>query len=412
MVRDDVYRVERVLADGPGGRTELVSMEDEDGLLVRKRIPLELANASAWATLMGMSEPLLPRIESLYQMPDELVVVYEYVPGFSLAQLVENHGPLPRTLIESVMGDLCHAVGCLHARGIVHRDITPNNVIVDEQLNSHLVDLGIARQWSDGRAKDTTTLGTWGFAAPEQFGFAQTDARSDVYSLGRLLGYLLTGVRPSDEGYDTALAKLPTEGAALAVVARKASSFEPSARYQSAEELDEAVRTADLQAVDEPKAPVEERSGTAASQSAKAMGLRDEGAGLGNVSEDASRLRRVAEFLQSLRSMNAPTLVGLLLFWGALASLALLFMNVSIDSVLTGKPVWGPAEHTMSVVCSVALGFIGREAYLAALHRGRYARPRRPIVELLKRICFIIAITFIIMCIVAILLPNGKQLSQ
>jgi uncharacterized protein (TIGR00255 family) len=72
LVRDDAYVVERVLADGPSGRTEIVSLDGE-GPLVRKRIPLAIANASAWAAAMEADEPLLPRIESLYRMPDVLV---------------------------------------------------------------------------------------------------------------------------------------------------------------------------------------------------------------------------------------------------------------------------------------------------------------------------------------------------
>jgi len=84
-------------------------------------------------------------------------------------------------------------------------------------------------------------LGTYGFASPEQFGFAQTDARSDVYSLGRLLGYMLTGVYPDDKRYGQLLADPHVVPSQLKSVIDRACSFEPSARIQSADELRRAI---------------------------------------------------------------------------------------------------------------------------------------------------------------------------
>ena len=125
----------------------------------------------------------------------------------------------------------------------MHRDISPTNVIVAAD-GAHLIDLGIARFRSEDVTHDTTQLGTRGFASPEQCGYAQTDARSDVYSLGRILGYLLTGVRPETPDtaeYERALA----DGSVVSPEARKivcrASALEPSARYQSAAALAAAL---------------------------------------------------------------------------------------------------------------------------------------------------------------------------
>ena len=90
----------------------------------------------------------------------------------------------------------------------------------------------------EGASKDTTSLGTWGFASPEQYGFAQTDARSDVYSIGRVLGFALTGVRPDDEAYEQILKKnIDNAPATLVHAITRACSFEPSARFQSAAEM-------------------------------------------------------------------------------------------------------------------------------------------------------------------------------
>ncbi|HJA28882.1 MAG TPA: serine/threonine protein kinase, partial [Candidatus Olsenella pullicola] len=158
-----------------------------------------------------------------------------------------------------LVAQLCEAVAALHAHGIIHRDISPTNVIVAAD-GAHLIDLGIARFRAEGATHDTTQLGTPGFAAPEQHGFAQTDARTDVYSLGRVLGYLLTGVRPEMPDaaeYEQALADEKIVSPQMRAVVERASAFEPSARYQSAAELARALGAE----VADTAAPVVEREG-------------------------------------------------------------------------------------------------------------------------------------------------------
>lgn len=239
---DDAYRVERVLARGAGGVTELVTL-DGSGPFVRKRIPSQLARRGVWGTLAECDCLRLPRVEASYEMPDEFVVVCDYVPGENLEQIVSARGRLPEGEACGIVSQLCEAAAALHAHGIVHRDISPRNVVVAAD-GAHLIDLGIARFRSAGATHDTTQLGTPGFASPEQHGFAQTDARSDVYSLGRVLGYLLTGVMPDVPEAAEYERTLRDEGVvrpeARAIVER-ASAMEPSARYQSAEELAAAL---------------------------------------------------------------------------------------------------------------------------------------------------------------------------
>ena len=230
---DDAYHVERVLASGAGGTTELVTL-DGSGPFVRKRIPAKLARRGVWATLVECDSARLPRVEATYEMPNEFVVVCDYVPGENLEQLVATRGHLDKAAALQIVAQLCEAVGALHARGIIHRDISPTNVIVAAD-GAHLIDLGIARFRVEGATRDTTQLGTYGFASPEQYGFAQTDARSDVYSLGRMLGYLLTGVAPAEgEKYEAALEDDSLVPPDLRAVIQRASAMEPSARYQSA----------------------------------------------------------------------------------------------------------------------------------------------------------------------------------
>lgn len=237
---DDAYHVERVLASGAGGTTELVTL-DGSGPFVRKRIPAKLARRGVWASLVECDSARLPRVEATYEMPREFVVVCDYVPGENLEQLVAARGRLGEKDALQIVIQLCEAVGALHAHGIIHRDISPTNVIVAAD-GAHLIDLGIARFRVEGATRDTTQLGTYGFASPEQYGFAQTDARSDVYSLGRMLGYLLTGVMPAEgEKYEAALEDDSLISPDLRAVIQRASAMEPSARYQSAEAFAAAI---------------------------------------------------------------------------------------------------------------------------------------------------------------------------
>jgi hypothetical protein len=240
MGLDDSYRVERVLADHPSGVTELVTL-DGSGPFVRRRIPFKIARRDVWARLGSCDSPRLPRVQATYELPDTFVVVCDYVPGPTLEQLVGSSGPLDPHRACEVALDVCEAAGELHAHGIVHRDISPGNVIVAAD-GAHLIDLGIARLVVEGASHDTMALGTWGFASPEQYGFAQTDARSDVYSIGRLLGYMVTGLTPGSDDYEVALADGERVPANVRAVVSHACAFEPSARYQTASELAESLR--------------------------------------------------------------------------------------------------------------------------------------------------------------------------
>lgn len=403
MVRDDAYRVVRVLADGPSGKTELVTFDGE-GPLVRKHIPNEIANASAWAAAMELDEPLLPRIESLYRMPDELVVVYEYVQGESLAQTVRTSGARSPERAVEIVCDVCKAVGALHGRGVVHRDITPGNVILAAD-GAHLVDLGIARQQVAGQSHDTTRLGTWGFAAPEQYGFAQTDARSDVYSLGRLLGYALTGIEPDADNFEAVLYDPSQTDERLAQVVRKATSFEPSARYQSAAELATAARAA-LRSTHADATDRHESMPAASSDTSP---------------EGPSPTMRAPYWWQSAQdlakrmSVAAQTFSGASLLARILAIAAwivdgffvLVILLTDLDALIKSDPPYGPAQYAMSVTVIGACFVLAREVYCVATRTGTYAESTKRAVQFITLLCKLTAIVFIALFIEALLLPGG-----
>lgn len=238
---DDAYHVEQVLARGPRGVTELVTI-DGVGPFVRKKIPTVLAQRGVWSALGGSTCPRLPRIEATYELPDCVAVVLDYVPGPTLEQVVAERGRLQQNEAVNLAQQICEAVQELHRLGILHRDLTPANIIVADD-GAHIIDLGIARPLTDtaNRNRDTTALGTYGFASPEQYGFAPTDVRSDIYSLGRILGFMLTGVYPDDTRYTPLLSDDLHVTPRLRAIVERATAFEPSARYQNVTQFAQAL---------------------------------------------------------------------------------------------------------------------------------------------------------------------------
>lgn len=140
-----------------------------------------------------------PRLATVFSVADEgdhIVILQDYISGISLRELLEQAGPLPPDEARRIALEVCEGLCTLHKSGIIHRDITPNNVILSSGGGAVVIDYGIARAYEEGRATDTVVLGTPGYAAPEQFGFSQSDARTDVYALGVLLNVMLTGELP------------------------------------------------------------------------------------------------------------------------------------------------------------------------------------------------------------------------
>lgn len=264
MSIDDAYSVDRVLAEKPMGITECVSI-DGSGPYVRKKIPRALVNRTMWAQLASCKSLRLPQVLTTYELPDYFVVVYDYVPGDTLEHIVSAQGGMSAPEAIETAQEIAEALEDLHAHGIIHCDISPANIIIAAD-GAHVIDLSIAQVTHGAQygAQDgvlyptgqippdkTATLGTWGFASPEQYGFARVDERSDVYGLAKLLGYMLTGAFPNDAAYDAKLGAGVNSADAWAAVApalagivQKGSAFEPSARYQTMGEFGEALRVA------------------------------------------------------------------------------------------------------------------------------------------------------------------------
>jgi len=160
-----------------------------------------------------------------------VLVLEEYISGETLGSVLKK-GRLTIREARSLMLQLCQGLSVLHDLGIVHRDIKPDNVILQGD-RAVLVDFDAARLYEPGTAIDTQVLGTVGYAAPEQFGISQSDMRTDIYALGVLLNVTLTGHHPS-MGH-------PTSGAIRKIIQR-CTMTNPEDRFQTVKQVAHALR--------------------------------------------------------------------------------------------------------------------------------------------------------------------------
>jgi len=214
------------------GETFLLSEKDSGDLFVLKKCrKSELAAVNEAELLGGLRHKGLPNYEKVIEDENELFVSRRYINGITLDEYMERETVKDTALIVNTMISLCDILAFLHSQpaSIIHRDIKPSNIIICPEENAvTLIDFGISRKFSADSKTDTVYFGTQDFAPPEQYGFAQTDCRSDIFSLGVVLRYWLTGTADRNaEISDKALARITAKCTALA----------PEARFQSAAAL-------------------------------------------------------------------------------------------------------------------------------------------------------------------------------
>lgn len=149
--------------------------------------------------IKSISNRHIAKIVDFASVGNDLYAVSLYVQGDTLKTFVEkNHGLSDRDTAD-IASQLCNGLKELHERGIIHRDINPNNIIIQDDMTAVIIDFGISRFQKMYQSRDTQILGTQGYAAPEQFGFNQTSDKSDIYSLGVVINYMKTGQLPSEK---------------------------------------------------------------------------------------------------------------------------------------------------------------------------------------------------------------------
>lgn len=236
------YEAIECLAHTDAGMTLLVESKKADVYYVTKCYTDRtfLSHATEADILKKLEHPGLPRFVGEYENEHMLCVVREYVRGIPLDRYAAQH-TLSELQTVSFASALCDILSYLHRQTppIIHRDIKPQNLIVDKKGRLNLIDFGISRAYDKTAAEDTVCYGTKHFAAPEQYGFAQTDTRTDIFSLGVLIGWLLTG----ESELKSMFSKIKNRR--LLRIVKQCTALAPDARFQSVEQVKRSLQNAD-----------------------------------------------------------------------------------------------------------------------------------------------------------------------
>ncbi|MBR3746390.1 MAG: protein kinase, partial [Selenomonadaceae bacterium] len=179
-----------------------------------------------YSQIAGIKNAALPEIYYVEENGSETFVVEEFLQGTDLQTYLELRGELDEQTAVRLAIEICDALAELHRWHIIHRDIKPSNLFLTDTGIFKLIDFDAARLEKPGRFADTRMIGTPGFAAPEQYGFHQTDERTDIYSLGLTLKLLL--------GYEN-------YRGFLSPVLAKCIEFDPNKRFDSVRSLKRAI---------------------------------------------------------------------------------------------------------------------------------------------------------------------------
>ena len=184
----------------------------------------------------------LPRIVDIIEDNEAIYVVMDYIEGETLSKILREYGPQPEETVIEWAKQLCEVLDYLHTRqpAVIYRDMKPSNVMLKPDGKIKVIDFGIAREYKENNNSDTVSLGTRGYAAPEQFGGkGQTDARTDVYCLGVTLYHLVTGKSPCEEPYEIYPIRRwnPALSGGLEKIIIKCTRPDPNDRYQSCAQM-------------------------------------------------------------------------------------------------------------------------------------------------------------------------------
>ncbi len=205
-------------------RQKVYLVEDPDGKKYIKRV-LSGDKREVYKVLKKITHDNIPTIYDI-GFDSDTIVLEEYVEGIPLSDFMEQRKKLNQKQARNISKQILSAMEVLHKANIIHKDIKPDNILIDESYHVWLTDYDIARIYRKEIRKDTETMGTFGYAPIEQFGMLPTDFKTDIYAFGVTLSILLEYI--NTKGF-------------LFRVAEKCKKVDPSERYQNAKEVERAI---------------------------------------------------------------------------------------------------------------------------------------------------------------------------
>ena len=209
---------------------DLVQNKFTRQLMVRRISPA--ADYPVLQTLCRIKHRNLMEIYDVKTQDGVCISLCEYINGMTLDMRIEYYQPFDIRSAKQILCQICDGLSQLHINGIVHRDIKPGNVMITDDGMVKIIDYSISRLIKPEQRKDTTVLGTAGYASPEQFGFTQTNGKTDIYACGVLLNYLLTGKLPNEQLHQ----------GPLTTVIQQCIEIDENKRFASADELKKVLQ--------------------------------------------------------------------------------------------------------------------------------------------------------------------------
>ncbi len=209
-----------------------------DNNTVKTNIDLEIES------LKCLNHPQLPRIIDVIRTEAKTYIIRDYIVGENLEDYIDRCGPFDFEETVQAAQSILAVLDYLHKqeKAIIYRDLKPSNIIIKPDKQLVLIDFGTSRRYKAGGKLDTISLGTRGYAAPEQYGHKQSDARTDYYALGATIYYLYCGEHYCDNSSQTRFQRFQNKSAKLLrAVIEKATASEMQDRYQTAAEFRQAL---------------------------------------------------------------------------------------------------------------------------------------------------------------------------
>lgn len=179
----------------------------------------------------------IPKAYRIFEENGEVYLVREYIEGMSLAQMVLQKGGISEAEIYRISRKICQTAEQFQNpdEPMIHRDIKPENIVVTPGAEVVFIDFGTMRSYKKDGSRDTFVVGTRGTAAPEQYGYTQTDQRTDVYAIGQTMLYMVSESYEMNQLSECAVSRR------MKKIIEKACAFEPDKRYGDAAQLRRAV---------------------------------------------------------------------------------------------------------------------------------------------------------------------------